>query len=217
MKTIKEFEKATGIKFTINHTGKMEGIWSLSTSCICNPFCKARMKDTDCICSKCYSAAMHKRYSNLAKVLEKNFEILTSKLFEIDEFPYINNTLFRIESFGDIYNVTQARNYLRLIKANPQTFFAFFTKNWNILKQAIIFEGKPENMNVILSNPIVDDFTNHASFLDFGFCDIQFNVYSKRCAQYVDINCGLRKCVECQFCYRKHRFTENHVVNEILK
>lgn len=215
--TIKEFEKRTGIKFTINHTGKMEGIWSLSTSCICNPFCKARMNDSSCICSKCYSAAMHKRYSNLAKMLEKNFEILTSKLFEIEEFPFIPVSLFRIESFGDIYNVTQARNYLRLIKANPQTFFAFFTKNHNILKQAIALEGKPENMNVILSNPVVNDFERHTAYLEYSFCDIQFNVYDKENAKSVDINCGLRKCIECQFCYKKHSYRENHVVNEILK
>lgn len=212
--TIKEFEKKTGVKFTLNHTGKMEGIWSLSTSCICNPFCKARMSNPNSICSKCYSAAMHKRYSNLAKMLEKNFEILTTRLFEVNEFPYINNTLFRIESFGDIYNVTQAQNYIRLAKANPQTFFAFFTKNHNILRQAIILEGKPHNMNVILSNPHINDYERHTAYLDWSFCDIQFNVYDKTNAQNVNINCGMRKCIECQNCYSKR----NHpIVNEILK
>ena len=215
--TIKEFEKRTGVKFTVNHTGKMEGIISISTSCLCNPFCQARMKNPNSICSKCYSAAMHKRYSNLSKMLAKNFEILTSKLFEIDEFPFIPNSLCRIESFGDIYNVTQARNYLRLIKANPQTFFAFFTKNFNILAQAIAFEGKPENMNVILSNEIVNDFDHYSAYLDFSFCDIQFNVYDKVNAKSVDINCGLRKCVECRFCYTPKRFNSRRVVNEILK
>jgi len=215
--TIKEFEKSTGIHFTVNHTGKMEGIPSLSTSCVCNPFCQARMKDSKSICFKCYSAAMHKRYSNLAKVLQKNFEILTSKLFEIEDFPYIPYSLFRIESFGDIYNVTQARNYLRMIKANPQTFFAFFTKNHNILNIAIAIEGKPENMNVICSNPLVDDFETHAAYLEYAICDIQFNVYSKEKANFVDINCGKRKCIECRFCYTKHPYNSRCVVNEILK
>lgn len=77
--TIRSFEKETGIHFTINHTGKMEGMQSLSTSCVCNPVCIARMKDSNSICSHCFAAAMHKRYGNLAIRMEQNYQILSTQ------------------------------------------------------------------------------------------------------------------------------------------
>lgn len=67
MITIKDFEKTTGIRFNCNMSGKMTGITCLSTSVLCNPFCAARRKNADCICSKCYAAATCSRYSALEK------------------------------------------------------------------------------------------------------------------------------------------------------
>lgn len=40
--TVAEAEKATGVHYTVNHSGKMEGMQSLSTSCLCNKYCKNR-------------------------------------------------------------------------------------------------------------------------------------------------------------------------------
>lgn len=42
--TINQFTKRTGIKFTLNHTGKMAGMASLSTSVSCNVYCTLRSK-----------------------------------------------------------------------------------------------------------------------------------------------------------------------------
>lgn len=38
--TVAEAEKATGVHYTVNHSGKMEGMQSLSTSCLCNKYCR---------------------------------------------------------------------------------------------------------------------------------------------------------------------------------
>lgn len=38
--TVAEAEKVTGVHYTVNHSGKMEGMQSLSTSCLCNKYCK---------------------------------------------------------------------------------------------------------------------------------------------------------------------------------
>lgn len=41
--SLKVFQEITGIHVTINHTGKMEGMQSLSTTCKCNPICISRI------------------------------------------------------------------------------------------------------------------------------------------------------------------------------
>ena len=211
--SIKSFEKATGIHFTLNHTGKMEGMQSLSTSCVCNPACMARMKDDKSICSHCFAAAMHNRYSALAIRMEQNTRILSSKLFQHEELPLINAAFFRFESFGDLGSVTQARNYLRICKRNPWTRFALWTKNPGYLAQAIKLEGKPDNLNVILSSPYMNTTVDASRF---DFVDKTFTVWAKDAikAQNVAINCGSKKCMDCLICYTKNDVRE---VNEILK
>ena len=211
--SIKSFEKSTGIHFTLNHTGKMEGMQSLSTSCVVNPACIARMKDEKSICSKCFAAAMHKRYAPLAKRTENNVRLLSAKLYEVEELPRINAAFFRFESFGDLGSVTQARNYLRICKRNPWTRFALWTKNPGFLAQAIREEGKPDNLNVILSSPFMN-VTADAS--RWEFVDKTFTVWTKDAvkAQAVAINCGDRRCMECRLCYEKNSVT---AINETLK
>lgn len=209
--TIKSFEKETGVHFTLNHTGKMTGMQSLSTSCICNPACIARMKDENSICSHCFAAAMHNRYSALAACLEKNSSVLYSRLFEICELPMINAAFFRFESFGDLGSVTQARNYIRLAKRNPWTRFAIWTKNPGYLAAAIREEGKPDNLNVILSSPYTNTPCDASRW---PFVDKTFAVYDKDHQTGVNINCGSRKCLECLLCYTKNDVT---AINESLK
>lgn len=209
--TVKSFEKATGVHFTLNHTGKMEGMQSLSTSCICNPACIARMKDNKSICSHCFAAAMHNRYSALAACLEKNSDILYNRLFEICELPMINAAFFRFESFGDLGSVTQARNYIRLAKRNPWTRFAIWTKNPGYMAAAIREEGKPDNLNVILSSHYTNTPCDASRWL---FVDKTFTVYDKDHQTGVNINCGSRKCLDCLLCYTKNDVT---AINETLK
>lgn len=209
--TVKSFEKATGVHFTLNHTGKMAGMQSLSTSCICNPACIARMKDENSICSHCFAAAMHNRYSALAASLEKNSSILYSRLFEICELPMINAAFFRFESFGDLGSTIQARNYIRLAKRNPWTRFAIWTKNPGYLAAAIREEGKPDNLNVILSSPYTNTPCDASRW---PFVDKTFTVYDKDHQTGVNINCGSRKCLDCLLCYTKNDVT---AINETLK
>ena len=213
--TIKSFEKETGIHFTLNHTGKMEGMQSLSTSCLMNPACLARMKDPDSICSKCFAAAMHKRYSALGLRLAHNTQALSEKLYSINELPIVNAAFFRLESFGDLGSVTQAQNYLRLCERNPWTRFALWTKNPGYLAQAIKLNNgyKPFNLNVILSSPYMNTPCDASRW---DFVDKTFTVWTKDAIeeQSVQINCGSRKCLDCMLCYTKNDVRE---INEILK
>lgn len=213
MTTISKFEKSTGIKFNKAMTGKMEGITCLSTSNLCNPFCAARKDRKDMICSRCYADATCKNYKGLRENMARNTEILTSTLFEVEDFPIINALIFRLEAFGDLINCTQAQNYIRLAKRNPGVHFALWTKNPGILAQAIKLEGKPENLVCILSSAL---FNTRCDASRWPFIDKAFTVYDKAtiAAQNIAINCGSRNCLACQRCYHKNTETD---IREQLK
>ena len=210
MMTMKKWEKMTGVKFNSYMTGKMEGITCLSTSNLCNPFCAARKDRKDMICSRCYADASCKNYKGLRDNMARNTEILTTNLF--DTFPVINAMIFRLEAFGDLVNCTQARNYLRLCKANPGVRFALWTKNPGILAQAIKLEGKPENLVCILSSA---KFNETCDASRWSFIDKTFTVYDKAtiAAQNVAINGGSRNCLACQRCY--HKNTETNIREQL--
>lgn len=212
MKSIQQFEKETGIKFNKNMSGKMEGITCLSTSNLCNKFCAARKNNPGSICSKCFADGTCKRYAALDKNMAVNTDILTSRLFEIDEFPMINAMIFRLESFGDLNNALQCMNYFRLCKRNPGVRFALWTKNPNFVQQAIdAGESKPENLVILLSSHIIG---KRADASRWPFIDKTFTVYDKSQLDDQYINCGSRSCLTCQRCYHKHTETD---VRERLK
>lgn len=198
MLSIKDFEKATGVRFNCNMSGKMTGITCLSTSVLCNPFCAARREKENCICS---------RYSALEKNMARNSEILTSRLFEVDELPLINAMIFRFEAFGDLINATQCRNYFRLAKRNPGVRFALWTKNPGIVQRAIAEgESKPANLVILLSSPVIGQ---RADASRWSFVDKTFTVYAKDQLGDSSINCGSRNCLTCQRCY--HHDTETDI------
>lgn len=206
-----------GILWMTDHTGKMEGINSIGTSCLDNPFCIERMKNGDSICSKCYARTYMKMRKALKERLNGNFEILTTHLLEDREIPVTNAQLFRFESFGDLYNVTHLENYLLICERNPFTKFGLWTKNIWILDEVFNKNGtkKPDNLSIVVSCPLL----NKQMELEkekYWFVDHLFTVYDKEfiAANNIDINCGARSCMKCQICY--HKDTEFYV-NEKLK
>ena len=194
---------------TWNHTGKMKGMNSLSTSCLENPNCIKRLENGsgNHICSYCFSEAQQKRQKTTREKMRRNTAILTERLFVVAEMPFLNSSIFRLEAFGDLVNPTQARNYIRLAKRNPGTTFALWTKNPWILEEAIKAEGKPGNMIVILSAELLDVQQPEILFRRmknrFSFIDKMFLVYRPETvkAENIDINCGARSCMQCRKCY----------------
>lgn len=213
MKTIQQFEKETGIKFNKNMSGKMEGITCLSTSNLCNRFCAARKNNPDMICSKCFADSTCSRYSALRENMDRNTKILTTRLFEVSDFPIINALVFRLESFGDLNNDIQCINYFRLCKRNPLVRFALWTKNPGIVAKALKTESKPENLVILLSSPYID---RREDMDRWSFADKTFTVYRKETIQRegIEINCGARSCMTCMRCYNKNTETD---IREQLK
>jgi len=204
-----------------NMSGKMAGIPSISTSVLENPICQKRRQDKNSICAKCFAASTAARYSSLAKNLKSNLELLTGEILPaivLPRFiPELSN-IVRFESFGDLANVNQAINYLNIARINPDVRFALWTKNIGFLAKAVEMVGKPENIRIIYSAPIV----NHAIDVEktqraFSCVDAVFTVYDKKhvAANNVDINCGAKSCITCRNCYDRSDFYSD--IKEQLK
>jgi hypothetical protein len=146
-------------------------------------------------------------YPALEKSLENNTAILTRELTfsEIKEIAkcFLNTSIVRFESFGDLNNETQLLNYIRIARAARHTRFALFTKQYSIVRK--YFEsGKrfPDNVTLILSSPFIDHVLTE-SFVD------AFKQYHRRVITFTvtrdkdnpGINCGKRRCIECRNCY----------------
>lgn len=185
-------------------SGKMTDIPSISTSCLKNPICLARMQSGDSICSHCFAKSTIRHYSALGAALDSNYEILTETVLPFDMLPKFKSTveIVRIESFGDVGNITQAINYANIARNNPHVIFAWWSKNMPIIKTA--FEksgGKPSNVIMVESSPKL----NVEKDVSCDIVDKVFTVYDDEHIEKdnVDINCGARDCNTCRRCYKK--------------
>ncbi len=184
-----------------NMTGKMSGILSISTLCLNNPRCIARMKSGENVCAHCFAAVTTSRYKALRENCAENTDNLSAGLIPGANLPHFKKTvaLVRFESFGDLVNVAHARNYIRIAKLNPHVHFALWTKNPDILAEAIAIDGKPENLMTIQSSLKLDTPEQPAG----DFIDKVFTVYRPETidAEKININCGARDCASCAECY----------------
>ena len=213
MVTEKQFTKKYGVKFT-HHGGKLEGFDSLNTSVLLNKICTERAKDKKSICSKCYARNYADFRKSLRDNLAKNTEVLTNQIIPTEEWATLNNLYFRLESFGDLNNSIQVKNYFNFCKANKNTQFTLWTKNPEFIDIAIREgETKPNNLIIVQSSPHINVTTKPK----YDFIDIVFTVFTKEYAEEhkVIIGCGGRKCLDCLKCYTKGKGVR--YINELLK
>lgn len=193
-----------GLNFTINHNGKMTGLYSLSTYCGCNERCLRNSKIKGSICEKCFAFRQTSYMTSMVPPLKQNYDILTKEIIAWEDLPIINALYFRFESFGDLANVTQAINYMHIIQKNPGTFFAWWSKNMDIVNKMFQETGyeKPENVNFIESSL----FENKAKHPSYWFVDKVFTVFDEKTIKErgININCGARSCLNCKLCYTKN-------------
>lgn len=215
--TVEEFEAYTGIMFSHDMEGKMKNVLSISTNCKANPYCMARYQNGVGICASCFAQATTARYKHVNENTALNTEILTKELIPDEVMPRITNDICRIESFGDLNNVIQARNYLRLIKANPDVQFGWWTKNPNFAHLALQEECKgrvPENVHIILSSLLLNTETKinpkYAYFVNKVFTVYTLEwLHANNINEDKFINCGARSCNNCRRCYRS--FDDNQL------
>lgn len=210
------------IEICSDHNGKMEGMQSISTSCKDNPCCVRNHTIKGSICEHCYAHAMLDMYSALHSKCERNTEALTKKLLSPSEIPHTTCDVFRFEAFGDIYNETHLKNYIAIAKANPQTRFTLWSKNYPVVLHYFKTNKCPDNFTMIISSLFVNKKTDLTPFKATGaFKPGQLKVFTvydygfiKNDPTAVKINCGSKLCRGCMICYNKNTVEE---VNEVLK
>lgn len=211
--TMANSKKINGLHFTTKHTGKMEGMASISTSVTTNERCAKNAAIKGSICEKCFAAKQMKVFPTMEAPMIQNQKILTESILPESTLPVINVLYFRFEAFGDLNNATQVINYFNICKKNPNVKFALWTKNPDYIAQAIKDgHAKPENLNIILSSL----FINKERKTKYDFVDKIFTVYDKEyiASENVEINCGARNCFTCGLCYNKNGV---RIINEQLK
>lgn len=182
------------------HSGKMKGIQSISTSTKNNPFCQAAQKKEGSICSKCYAKTYETMRPSLVKALDRNSSVLKDVL-PMSSLPYFNATIARFSSFGELLNTNHATNLLNICYKNPETMFALWSKRPNLVQAAIRKVGLPDNINLIMSSPLIDKKANLPKYFHKVF-----TVYSK--GFEVETNCAAKSCITCRLCYTKNSVVE---------
>lgn len=187
-------------------SGKMQGFPSISTACKLNPYCLARYKSGVGICAHCFAQRTTDRYKDLEKRLEENFATLTSSVLPLDRLPKFKDDvrMCRFESFGDLATKEQAINYINIARVNQHVHFALWTKNPQVMAEALKTVTKPSNLSIVLSELALNKTTVFAAYKHrWPFIDKVFTVYTKDFIKEhnVKINCGAKSCSTCGLCY----------------
>ena len=205
------------IHVTTKHGGKMEGMQSISTNCLSNARCLKRCQNGEAVCAHCFAMAQLKYRTNNVPAFEQNSRLLSESILPDWQLPRINALYFRFEAFGDLINENHIINYMNICRTNPQTKFALWTKNPDIIAKAISDgHAKPDNLVIVYSSFKL----NHAEYgirTKYDFIDKVFTVYdSEESAKSnnVVINCGGKKCRDCLSCYEHNGVT---TISELLK
>lgn len=218
----------TPIRVSTSMGGKMLGVWAISTLSLVNKMCLRRMKNEKIVCHHCYV----KRSLHITAILNyvQNFFVLTSGPINPEFIPVLNpkcvknHPIIRLESMGDLANVIQAENYIRIADANrPAGFrFALWTKNPNYLAQAVDNIGKPKNLSTVWSMSRINIMDNNPDkwnkYFDHRFVVVEEqetkDTYLTKNGFY-PCKCGKRSCIKCQECYTRSSIVSTAV--ELLR
>lgn len=201
---------------------KLEFFHSFNTYCGMNPFCIARHAAGDTICKKCYSFTLTAIYDGSLKKLIKASFLFCNEIISVSDMPVLKHKINyqRLESFGDLYNVIQARNYLNLVLANSHVTFTLWSKNPQVIHTALLQLGfKPKNLIIIYSSPIINKIQSDifGKYLINGK-DIINRIFTVFTAEYailnnIQIHCINSHCINCMRCYKGNA----KYINEIVK
>jgi hypothetical protein len=186
-------------------SGKLAGIISINTPTSTNPFCQS-MQKTDSVCKSCYAQRYEKLRPNIVEAFKRN-KFLSERELLPQEIPAINEQIARFASYGELINMMHFINMIRIALANRQTIFTLWTKRPKIVQIVLKLLGKPDNLILIYSCPIV----GKVSALPKGF-DKVFTAFA-RGSDMTDINCH-GSCNTCRLCYSHNDTT---FINEIIK
>lgn len=193
-------------------TGKLEDFRAISTNTTTNPFCikMNAAKDSNKICTKCYSHTMLKSYrKNMQPALQRNSDLLAKPLPK-EKIPSILDAFFRFDAHGELINQQHLHNLMDITEHNPHCTFALWTKRKDIVNKVLASRSKPSNMILIYSNPNISNILpNPPKHFDKTFNNVleHENVDQQ--------NCTGQKCKNCLLCYTHNDVTT--IVEKVKK
>ena len=199
-------------------TGKMAGMSAITSSMLCNEHCQKLSKITGSVCEKCYTRKYLSCRPSVEKCYKENTELLSSSIIPIKQLPFINAAMCRLESFGDIVNVTHLQNYINLVKKNNHCMFSLFTKNYTLVFQYFKTHKKPKNHSLVISSLFLNTPFEINPIKELKLTNLKiFTVYTKAYANKnsIIINCGKNRCIDCRRCYTRNKTPI--YVSELLK
>ena len=188
-------------------TGKLEGFQAISTNTVTNEYCQKQYKKQDAknICTFCYSHNMLNTFrKNMQASLQRNTDLLNSKVLHTDALPIINSAFFRFNAHGEFaldkkQGTINLENYVNIALKNPHCTFSLWTKRFDIIKPYFDNHEKPKNLILIYSSPL----TNHIMTKIPKHFDKTFNTVIE--TDFIKKqNCTGQKCRDCLLCYKKN-------------
>jgi len=208
----KIFEKIGFLKVHISKgSGKLLDIDSISTNTLTNEFCKKQhTKKTDTICKNCYSfALLMGMRKNMQECLERNSKLLSESILPDSVLPLIMQKYLRIASHGENINMTHVINIFNIIRKNPTTIFAYWTKRTDLINEYFRHFDKPKNVIMVYSNPKKNHILKK---IPKNFNKVFNNVHKDKFID--DQNCTGQKCKDCMACYS---FDKENIIVEKVK
>lgn len=190
-------------------SGKIEEIMSYdstATNCeYCQLMREAAANNPLHICNYCYDKAQEESYKGV-NVLNRhtlNMIIFSEVEFTVDELKILPCGLRnRINSSGDVPNKTYAKNSLNLAYAFPAARFTLWAKNTVDVIAACDEIGKPANMRLIQSSPIIGKPAKLAKYFDCVFTVYATKEETAKAIANGAKACNGKKCKDCGFrCY----------------
>lgn len=226
---VERFELLKMLQANPHKDGKIEGATSIDSSChgcgFCEKMRKAAETNPEHICGKCYDWKQEQYKAHARNRHGLNLVILSNVLFTEQELTMIPiwTMLARFNACGDIENETHAKNYLRIAKMHPMTRFGFWSKNAAAVDKAIKAEGKPENVKMIYSDPIINGSKNIQTILKkYTWIDTTFTVYDDEHIEQALKDganpCNGKKCNACGWkCYTANGWEKGTNTAELLR
>jgi len=197
-----------GLIFISHGEGKMEGILSINTNPMGNPFCEYMSEYKTYVCYSCY-ARRHLQYRRLAAAhYTENGKLLASRLLTDDELPRFNEKYVRFHSYGELFNVNHLANFVRIAELNEGTTFALWTKRNDLAQDYFEEKEKPKNLILVYSQICINP---QKVWIPKGF-DKTFSVVTNE----RKMNCW-GKCIECLKCYHLSDQKSDNFIYEKLK
>jgi len=203
--------------------GKLDAINSISTNTQTNPFCIKQFnnKKSNSICTKCYSYKSLNGYrKNMIPALQRNSDLLATRILAAEEIPQINAVNFRFSSHGELINQKHLINLVNIARANPQTNFALWSKRNDIIKKYFDKNVKPENLILIYSNSKLNKPMNKPpKYFDKTFNNViklSYKDYFKKYTMFIDkkhIDNTLKRNIKKQYDIYKNDFNKMNNVN----